>query len=138
MALNTRHKAVLFITIAMTGSALLAGITLNEALGMLMLGAATAWLLGSDTASRIYTSLGKLPARTWPWMRMLFLMAIAGCLLVGVAFSSNFNTFLVATALSVFGIVVATDQKVAAKVWLRIVFWVVAFAIFILVVWGST
>ena len=38
--LNRRHKAILFITLVMTGSGLLAGARLNEALGIFMLGVA--------------------------------------------------------------------------------------------------
>ena len=52
MTLNRRYKAILFVTLVVSGCALLRGAELREALGFMMLGIAFAWSIGSSTASK--------------------------------------------------------------------------------------
>jgi len=59
--LNRRHKAILFLTLVFTGSSLLAGATLNTAFGLLLLGGALAWLVGSRTAKKGYDFSRQIP-----------------------------------------------------------------------------
>lgn len=120
--LNKRHKAILFITLVMTGSTLLAGVRLNEALGILILGISLAWLLGSEAAFLSYQRIRTLPGKIWPLLLEVLFMAVGGCLLVLVAFWSNFNSFIVAAALSVYGMLVSPmRQLLTQRTWLRIV-----------------
>ena len=109
--LNRRHKAILFITLVMTGSALLAGASLSEGLGILILGVAAAWLIGSQTTSRISDSLRRVPGKSWPTIRVLLVMAVAGALLVLVAVWSNFNSFMAAAALGLFGMLISPVRQ---------------------------
>jgi len=137
--LNRRHKAILFITLVMTGSALLAGARLNQAFGMLMLGAALAWLVGSETASRTYNYLRTIPGKMWPSLRVLFLMALGGCLFFVVAVSSNFNAFLVAAAMSVFGMLFSPFLRLSTQPrWLNLIVGGLAVAVFFLATVGSS
>jgi len=53
MVLNRRHKALLFITLVITGCSLLLGAELKGALGFLILGVAFSWAVGSDTATKL-------------------------------------------------------------------------------------
>jgi len=101
--LNRRHKVILFVTLVTMGSALLAGASLGEGLGIFILGIAFAWVVGSDTASGIFDSARRVPGKTWPWLRVLLWMALGGCLLVAVAIESNFNSFLVISSIAIFG-----------------------------------
>jgi hypothetical protein len=136
--LNRRHKTILFITMVMTGSSLLAGARLNEALGMLMLGAAFAWLVGSETASRTYSYLRRIPSKTGPWLRVLLLMGFGGCLLVAVAVWSSFNWFLVAAAMSVLGMLISPCRRLPTENrWLKFIAWGLAIAVFFLAAMGA-
>jgi hypothetical protein len=137
--LNRRHKTILFITFVMTGSVLLAGAKLSEALGVLILGIAFAWLIGSQTTSRTYDYVRRVPGKTWPWLKLLLVMAIGGCLLVGVAVWSNFNSFIVAAALSIFGMLISPIQQLPTqRRWLKLLVWVAAFVAFFLAVAGAS
>ena len=110
--LNRRHKVILFITLVTTGTALLAGATLAEGLGILILGVAFSWLVGSNTASKIVDSLRRVSAKTWPWLKLLLLMALGGVVLDAVAILSSYNSFVVAAALCIFGMTVSPfDEK---------------------------
>src|SRR4051794_27110129 len=102
--LNARHKVILFITLVLTGSTLLAGATVAQALGILILGIALAWLVGSKTTSIIGHYAIDASGKTWPWVRATVLMSVAGGLLVGVARVANSNAFLVAVTIGCFGI----------------------------------
>ena len=104
--LNRRHKTVLFITLVATGSALLAGASLGEGLGIFILGATFAWVIGSGSASRVFDSARKVPSRGWPWVKFLLGMALGGCLLCAVAVGSNFNSFLVTSSIAIFGMLI--------------------------------
>jgi hypothetical protein len=137
--LNKRHKAIGFVTIVVTGTALLAGARLNQALGMLMLGAGLAWLIGSGTVSRTYHSLRGAPGKTWPWLRVLLLMVLGGVLLEAVAVSSHFNSFLAMIAMSAFGILISPVRQLPThKGSLRAAFWAVVVTVFFLAVMGAS
>ena len=45
--MNTRHKTILSLSLAVAGFGLLNGATISEALGIILLGASLAWLIGS-------------------------------------------------------------------------------------------
>ena len=60
--LNRRHKTVLFITLVATGSALLAGASLGEGLGIFILGATFAWVIGSGSHLEFSILPGKFQA----------------------------------------------------------------------------
>lgn len=131
--LNLRHKIISFITLVAAGSGLLAGITLNEGLGILLLGAAFAWLAGSDAASRTYRYLRSSPGRTWPWVRVVLLMALGGALLAAVAVWSNVNPFLTATAMSIWGMVISPFSRLPTqRRWSSFTAWGLGVVVFIL------
>ncbi|MGD0792020.1 MAG: hypothetical protein ABR920_09640 [Terriglobales bacterium] len=133
MSLNKRHKAILFITLVMTGSALLAGAKLSEGVGILILGVAFAWLFGSETASRTYDSLRSVPGRAWPWLRISLLMVTGGALLVGVALVSNFNSFIVVASLCIFGVLISPIRQLPTqRRWLVLLVWFAAVVVFFL------
>lgn len=140
MQLNRRHKALLFITLVITGTSLLAGAQLNEALGLLMLGAAFAWLVGSRTASTAYDRFRNLPGKAWPCLRVLLLMALGGTVLTGLADGWNYNSFLVVAGMCVFWLLISPFRVVPVQHWLsKAVFWLVAvFVFFVAVVAAST
>jgi hypothetical protein len=136
--LNRRHKVILFITLVTTGTALLAGATLAEGLGILILGVAFSWLVGSNTASRIVDSLRRVSAKTWPWLKLLLLMALGGVVLDAVAILSNYNSFVVAAALSIFGMAVSPFSHIPSpRWWLKVVVWIFGIAIFFLTAAGA-
>lgn len=123
----------------MTGSSLLAGATLSEGVGIFMLGAAFAWLIGSETASRTYHYLRSIPGKTWPWLRVLLLMAFGGCLLVAVAVWFNFNWFLVAAAMGIFAMLISSLAHFPTqRLWLQFTGWGLAIAVFFLASLGAT
>ena len=129
--LNRRHKAVLFLTLVMAGSSLLAGATLSEAVGMLMLGGAFAWLVGSEAGVRAYQYVRKLPGIIRPWLRTLLLMVLGGCLLAGVAVWSNFNSFLVVASMSIFGMLFSSLLHFPTeRRWLLVISWILAIVVF--------
>jgi hypothetical protein len=128
--LNRRHKAVLFLTLVMAGSSLLAGATLTEAVGMLMLGGAFAWLVGSEAVVRAYQNVRTLPGIIRPWLRTLLLMVLGGCLLVGVAVWSNFTSFLVVASMSIFGMLLSSLLHFPTeRRWLQTISWILAIVV---------
>ena len=106
--LNRRHKAALFIALIVTGCSLLAGATLAEGLGVLILGLTFAWVLGSAATTRLLQSAKKVPSRSWPMLRMLIWTGLAGCLLIAIGVVSNFNTFLVVSSMALFGMLTSS------------------------------
>jgi hypothetical protein len=115
----------------MTGTALLAGATLSEGLGTLILGLALAWLVGSETTSRAYGHIRGLPNRAWAWTRVLTLMSIGGCVLAAVAAWSSFNSFVVCGATALFGTAMSPFAQVPTqRRWLKWLVWVVALVVF--------
>src|SRR5690348_12903232 len=125
--LNRRHKSILFLTLVFTGSSLLAGATLSEGIGILMLGFALAWLIGSDTARRAYDVSRRLPGKMWGALRLMLWMALGGVLAASVAVGSNYNTFVVCAAMSLFGMFIAPYQQPSTvNRWVRVVVWILA------------
>jgi len=137
--LNKRQKVILFITLVITGTALLAGARLTESVGMLMLGAALAWLIGSETAFRTYDHLRKLPGKVWPWLRLLLAAVFAGCVLVAVGVWSQFNSFLVVGALTVVGVIISPFRQLPIqRRWFNALVWIAAAVVFFLTVVGAS
>lgn len=137
--LNRRNKAILFITLVLTGFALLAGATLNQAFGTLLLGCAFAWVVGSDTAVRIVRYLPKLPGKFWPWVEVPILMALAGGLLVAVAVWSNYSPFFVSTSMALFGLLISPFNRIpTGKNWLKTLVWIAGILLFFLGAVGAT
>ena len=76
---NHRHKAILFVTLVVSGCALLLGAQLREAVGFMMLGVAFAWAIGSNYASKAYTALKGTSGTFYSWIRPFpIAMALAG------------------------------------------------------------
>lgn len=131
--LNRRHKAILFITLVMTGSALLAGAQLNEGLGIFILGVAFAWVIGSKAASRTCHFLITFPGKSWPWTRVLVLMALGGSLLASVAILSSFNSFLVVATMSIFGLLISQFRHLPnQRRWPKWIAWTLGIVAFFL------
>jgi hypothetical protein len=115
----------------MTGSALLAGVELNHAAGMLMLGAAFAWLAGSEIASRVCSNLRILPGRLWPWLRLQIAAVIAACVLVIISVWSSFSYYVVFGALSIVGLLLSPFRKSpATNRWVKMALWIIAAVVF--------
>jgi len=137
MILNWRHKAILFATLVLTGSRLLAGAELKEALGMMMLGAALAWAIGSDVVSKSYSKLKAITSILYLWIRLPLAMIFAGCALGAALILSRANPVIAIAVMSVLGIVIAPLTSLPSrKTWLRILFLVLAPAAFLLAVMG--
>ena len=137
--INARHKVILFVTVVLTGSALLAGAQLNESLGFLMLGSALAWVAGSKAALRAFNMVRRFPAKSLPSLRILLSMALGGCLFGAVLVWSNLNSFLSSAAMALLGIVISFFLQPATKrPWLNYLIWGVATLGFFLCVVGAT
>lgn len=76
--MNARHKVVLALCLAIAGFALMTGAKISEALGILLIGASIAWLIGSIFVLTIAKSV---------WNHRYIGLGIA-CLLIGVAFAT--------------------------------------------------
>ncbi len=121
MVLNRRHKALLFITLVITGCSLLLGAELKDALGFLMLGAAFAWAVGSDTASKLYVGLKRASNSFYAWVRLPLAMSFAGVLLGAVLLYSRANPVLAVATMCVAGIFTAPLTALPTlKMWQRI------------------
>src|SRR5580704_3769792 len=137
MTFNRRHKAILFITLVVTGCALLLGVELREALGFMMLGAAFAWALGSDTASRAYTGLKRTPGTFYPWIRLPLAMALAGAIFGAILLYSQANPVLVVVFMCAAGVFLAPLTPFPTqRIWLRIPFILLALSAFVIAMWG--
>jgi hypothetical protein len=101
MVFNRRHKAILFITLVTTGCALLLGAELKEALGFMMLGAAVAWAIGSNAASKLYSGLKGSSSSVYSWIRLPLLLTLAGAMVGALLLYSRGNPVAV-VALSCF------------------------------------
>ena len=130
--LNRRHKTVLFITLVATGSALLAGASLGEGLGIFILGATFGWVFGSGSASRVFDTARTVPGKSWPWVKFLLGMALGGCLMCAVAVASNFNSFLVTFSVAVFGMLITPVGHLARnKPWLKFIVALLGITVFV-------
>jgi hypothetical protein len=135
MELNRRHKAILFITLVTTGCALLLDAELKEALGFMMLGAAFAWVIGSDSASKFYAGLKNVPATFYSWIRLPVAMALAGALLGAVLLYSHANPVFAVAFMCVAGIVISPLTSLPSKkVWLKVPLFLISVVIFFLTI----
>lgn len=137
--LNKRRKTIGLFAIVVTGVALLAGARLNQALGVLILGAGLAWLAGSDAASQTYDYVRTATGKTPPWLRVVIAMALGGGLLGAAALWSRFNSFVVISAMSVFGILISPIRRIPThRGSSRATLWLVAVIAFLLAVLSAS
>ena len=135
--LNRRHKAILFVTIVLTGCALLSGASLNQGLGTLLLGSAFAWVIGSEAANRVIRYVPRIPGRSWPWLRIPVFVALAGGLLAVIAIWSNYNPFFVCGSMSLLGLLVSPFSHLPTEnKWLKTSVWVASVVFFYLAAAG--
>src|SRR5271156_2644787 len=121
MKLNGRHKAILFLTLVVTGCALLLDAEIKGAFGFLILGVALALAVGSETASRLSASLKKNSGTIFSWFRAPLVMALAGAWLGAVLSASLGNPVLGVAAMCLAGVVVEPYIALPTeKVWLKI------------------
>lgn len=142
--MNRRHTAVLFVSLVLTGSALLAGAEVKQALGMMMLGVALAWAVGSDVASKSYSRLKGITSTFYLWIRLPLVMILAGCILGAVLLLSRANPVIAIAVMSAVGIIIAPFTLLpqlppfdTSRGWLRIPPWLMATAAFFLGALGS-
>jgi hypothetical protein len=137
MSFNRRHKAILFLTLVVTGCALLLDIDLKVALGFMMLGVALAWAIGSDTATKFYSSLKNVSGSFYSWIRLPLVMALVGALLGAVLLYSHANPVLAVGFMCAAGIIVAPLTPLPTqRIWLRIPLILLSGVVFILSVFG--
>jgi hypothetical protein len=115
MNLNRKHKAILFTTLVLTGSGLLAGAELKDALGMMMLGAALAWAVGSDVAASSYARLKGAGSTFYFWLRLPLAMTFAGSVLGAALLFSHANPVVAVAAMSVVGILIAPFTSIPSQ-----------------------
>ena len=121
MKLNGRHKAILFLTLVVTGCALLLDAEIKATLWFLILGLAFALAVGSGTASKISDSLKKNSGTVFSWVRMPLVMALAGAWLGAVLLVSLANPAIGVAAMCLAGIVAEPYIGVPTqKLWLKI------------------
>jgi hypothetical protein len=131
--MNRRHKVILFITLVLTGSALLTGVEIKAALGTMMLGIALAWAVGSEVASRSYSELKAITDTFYLWIKLPLAMMFAGFVLGAALLFSQANPVVVMAVASVAGIVIEPFTSLPTqKLWLRVPLWLVASAAFVL------
>ena len=119
--MNRRHKTILFVTLLATGSALLAGIELKTALGMLILGVAFAWAAGSEVARSAYRRAKGITSAFYLWARLPIVMAFAGTVLGVVLVLSRGNPVAAIGIMSLLGIFLEPLVHLPKrKEWLRI------------------
>lgn len=110
--MNRRHKFALFITLVFTGCALLAGASISQALGLVILGAACSWVFGSEATRQGWLRLRAFPGAVRPWLRFPFILAIAGGIFGVILAWSNFNTFLAVGAMTLWGVLLSSEQLI--------------------------
>jgi hypothetical protein len=121
MPFNRSHKAILFLTLVVTGCGLLLDVDLKVALGFMMLGVALAWAIGSDTAAKFYSSLKNVSGSFYSWIRLPLVMALVGALLGAVLLYSHANPVLAIACMCAAGIIVAPLTTLPTqRIWLRI------------------
>jgi hypothetical protein len=137
MSLNRRHKAILFLTLVITGCSLLVGAELKEALGFMMLGVALAWAIGSDTATKFYSGLKNVSGSFYSWIRLPLVMALVGAFLGAVLLYSHANPVLAIACMCAAGIVVAPLTPLPTqRIWLRIPLVLLAAVAFVMAAFG--
>jgi len=131
--LNTRHKIVAFITIVFTGIALLFEFTLTQGVGILMIGAAIAWVVGSDAMDRASRWVLRLPGRFLPIVRVSIAFLFASFVLVLIAIYSNFSETLVVAGMLFVGLLLSPLRSLpTAGTRLRIIPWFALMIVFFL------
>ena len=131
--MNRRHKAILFVTLLATGSALLAGIELKTALGVLILGAAFAWSAGSEYARNAYTGAKGITGVFYLWVRLPIVMLFAGAVLGIVLVLSRGNPVAAIGTMSLLGIFLEPFVHLPKrKEWLRILIILLSPVLFVL------
>jgi len=137
MSLNRRHKAILFITLVVTGCALLLDVELRAAIGFMMLGGALAWAIGSDTASGMYSGLKGASGIFYSWIRQPLAMALAGAIFGAVLLYSRANPIVVVVFMCIAGIFLAPLTPFPTqRIWLRIPLILLALSAFLIAMWG--
>lgn len=131
MALNRRHKAILFLTLVASGCGLLLGAELKETLGFILLGGACAWAIGSDAFSKAYAGVKGTSGKFYFWIRLPLVMAFAGGVLGLVLLYGRANPLLVVASMCVIGIFLEPLTPLPTQnVWLRVPLILVAIAAF--------
>lgn len=115
--MNRRHKAILFAVLVLTGSALLTGAQIREAIGMLMLGAALAWAVGSDSAAHIWSWLRSTSNVVYRWLRVPLVFAFSGCVLGLVLVLSRANPVAAVASMCALGIIVSPLVELPRRSW---------------------
>src|SRR5689334_3032797 len=105
--LNMRHKIIAFVTIVFTGIALLFEATLTQAIGLLMIGLAIAWVVGSAAVAKAGRWMGRLPGRSLPFVRVSAAFLFASFVLTLIAVYSNFNATLVVEGMLAVGLLIS-------------------------------
>ena len=138
VTLNRRHKAILFVTLVVSGCALLLGAELKETLGFIMLGVAFAWAIGSDGASKLYAGLKGASGTFYSWIRLPLAMALAGGILGAVLLYSRANPVLVVVFMCAAGIFLAPLAPFPTqRIWLRVPLFLLGVAAFIAATGGD-
>ncbi len=131
MNLNRRHKVILFICLVVTGSALLVGAEIKEALGTLLLGIAFAWAVGSQAASTAYKKLKSSSSLVFQLMRLPLLTALAGAILSITLVVTNANLIAAIAVMCATGIAISPLRTIpSARRWARALIVVIATATF--------
>jgi hypothetical protein len=137
MTLNRRHKAVLFVTLVVSGCSLLVGAQLRGALGIITLGVAIAWAIGSNTACNAFASLKGASGTFYSWIRLPVAMALAGGVCGAALLYSRANPVLVVVFMCAAGIFVAPLTPFPTHgIWLRFPLFLVAVAVCLVATWG--
>jgi len=120
MLLNRRHKAILFVTLVISGCSLLLGAEVRETLGLMLLGIALAWAVGSDAASKVYAHLKTASGTVYSWIRTPLAMAFTGAILGAVLLYSRGNPVLVVVFMCAAGIFLAPlTPPPPTNIWLK-------------------
>lgn len=121
MNLNRRHKAIGFVTVVLTGTSLLAGAELNEALGMLMIGAAFAWAAGSQPVTNLGVKLKSLSGTFLHWFRLPLLLGFCGLVLGFVVVGSRANPVLAVIIMAAAGMLISPLTSIPTqRIWVRV------------------
>ena len=136
--MNRRHKAILFATLVATGSALLAGAAFKTAVGMMMLGTALAWVVGSDAALRGYATAKNVTSTFYVWARLPIVMAFAGGVLGIVLTFSHGNPVAAFGSMSMVGVFISPLTELPArKKWLKACLVTLCPFVFLFAVYGT-
>jgi hypothetical protein len=136
--MNRRHKTILFVTLLTTGSALLAGIELKTALGMLILGATLSWAAGSDAARNAYIRLKGITSSFYLWLRLPTVMLFAGGVLGLVLVLSRGNSVAAIGTMSLLGIFLEPFAHLPRRnTWLRVPVILLSPVVFVLAAYSS-